>query len=177
LEEILAGIGNTLGIYVKASEVTKQRRYTSYARICVYLNISKPLPGSIDLEYQDEEWSQTIDYEHISFRCRKCHEHGHLFRDCPLNNPIKPNQGTTKKTKDGFVTAPTRQRQGPRKQVPIQTKTPSTNNSFEILNQLSDDLQEAKIIREIKGGGSRKAPKWTSPGTNHTQYKDHTWRI
>jgi hypothetical protein len=72
LEEILAGIGNTIDIYIKASEATKQRRYTTYARICVYLNISKPLPGAITLDYQDEEWSQTIDYEHIPFRCRKC---------------------------------------------------------------------------------------------------------
>jgi hypothetical protein len=85
LEEVLAGIGNTIGVYVKSSEATKQRRYTSYARICVYLNIAKPLPGSIVLEYQDEDWIQTIDYEHIPFRCRKCHEHGHLFRECPLN--------------------------------------------------------------------------------------------
>jgi hypothetical protein len=84
LEEILMGIGNTLGQYVKASEATKQRKYTSYARICVYMNISKALPGSVTLEYQDEDWQQTLDYEHIPFRCRRCHEHGHLFRDCPL---------------------------------------------------------------------------------------------
>jgi hypothetical protein len=81
LEEILAGIGNTIGSYVKASEATKQRRYTAYARICVYLNISKPLPGTIILDYQDEEWPQTLDYEHIPFRCRKCHEHDHLFEN------------------------------------------------------------------------------------------------
>jgi hypothetical protein len=70
LEEILMGIGNTLGRYVKSSEATKQRRYTSYACICVYMNISKALPGSVTIEYQDEEWIQTIDYEHIPFRCR-----------------------------------------------------------------------------------------------------------
>jgi hypothetical protein len=79
------GIGKTLGIYVKSSEATKQRRYTSYARICVYMNISKALPGSVTLEYQDEDWIQTIDYEHIPFHCRKCHEHGHVFQDFPLN--------------------------------------------------------------------------------------------
>jgi hypothetical protein len=61
LEEILPGINNTIGIYVKASEETKQRRYTAYARICVYLNISKPIPGAITLGYQDEKWSQTLD--------------------------------------------------------------------------------------------------------------------
>jgi hypothetical protein len=65
----LEGIGNTIGAYVKSSEETKQIRYTSYARICVYLNIAKPLPGSISLEYHDEEWYQTIDYENILFRC------------------------------------------------------------------------------------------------------------
>jgi hypothetical protein len=136
LEEILAGIRNTLGIYVKASEETKQRRYTSYARIYVYLNISKPLPGSIDLEYQDEEWSQTIDYEHIPFRCHKFHEHGHLFRECPLNNPSKHDPGTNEKIKDGFVTTPARCRKGTWKHASNQAKTPSTNNSFELLNQL-----------------------------------------
>jgi hypothetical protein len=31
LEEILMGIGNTVGQYVKTSEATKQRKYTSYA--------------------------------------------------------------------------------------------------------------------------------------------------
>jgi peptide methionine sulfoxide reductase MsrB len=82
------GIGNTIGQYRKASEAIKQRKYTSYACICVYMNIAKALPRAVILEYQDEDWSQTLDYEHISFRCRKCHEHGHLFRDCPLNQPV-----------------------------------------------------------------------------------------
>jgi hypothetical protein len=49
------GIGNTVGQYVKASEATKQRKYTSYTRICVYMNISKALPGAVTLEYQDED--------------------------------------------------------------------------------------------------------------------------
>jgi hypothetical protein len=87
LEEILLDIGITLGKYVKSSEATIQRKYTSYARTCVYMNISKALPRTITLEYQDEEWAQTIDYEHIPFRIQKFHEHGHLFIDYPLNTP------------------------------------------------------------------------------------------
>jgi hypothetical protein len=95
------GIGNTVGRYVKSSEATKQRKYTSYARICVYMDISKALPGSVTLEYQDEDWNQTMDYEHIPFRCRKCHEHGHLFRDCPLNaQNLKAGEG---KKKEGYT--------------------------------------------------------------------------
>jgi hypothetical protein len=51
------------------------------------------------LEYQDEDWIQTIDYEHIPFRCRKFHEHGHLFRDFPLNSQ-GPNAGEASKRMD-----------------------------------------------------------------------------
>jgi hypothetical protein len=133
LEEVLAGIGNTIGIYVKSSEATKQRRYTSYARICVYLNIAKPLPGSIILEYHDEDWTQTIDYEHIPFRCRKCHEHGHLFRECPLNVAHKEGNPEGGKDKDGFAQPAGKRRQGGRKQPAQVSKDPSTSNKYAIL--------------------------------------------
>jgi hypothetical protein len=144
LEEVLAGIGNTIGIYVKSSEATKQWRYTSYARICVYLNIAKPLPGSITLEYHDEDWSQTIDYEHIPFRCRKCHEHGHLFRECPLNMVHKEGNPDTGKDKEGFVQTAGRRRQGNRKQATQVSKDPSTSNKFAILqDQPENPLTDA----------------------------------
>jgi len=49
------------------------------------MGLSGVLPDEVILEVFDEEWVQAVDYEHIPFRCRKCHEHGHLFRDCPLS--------------------------------------------------------------------------------------------
>jgi hypothetical protein len=102
LEEILIGIGNMVGRYGKSLKATKKIKYTSYAQIYVYMDISKALPGSVTLEYQDEDWNQKTDYEHIPFRCKKCHEHGHLFCDYPLNAQI-PKAGEGKK-KDGFTT-------------------------------------------------------------------------
>ena len=39
-EEILMDIGNILGNFLKVSEQTRQRQYTSYAQICIYLDIS-----------------------------------------------------------------------------------------------------------------------------------------
>jgi hypothetical protein len=101
LEEILTGIRNTLGRYVKYLEATKQHKYTSYARICFYINISKSLPGSVTVEYQDEEWTHTIDYEHIPFICWKCHEHGNPFRVYPLNAPTRPT--TEEAQQHGFT--------------------------------------------------------------------------
>jgi hypothetical protein len=85
LPSTFEAIGNKLGKYVKTSEATLKGRYTSYARICIEMDVSGALPEAISLEFRDEEWIQNIDYEQIPFRCRRCHEHGHLIRECPLN--------------------------------------------------------------------------------------------
>jgi hypothetical protein len=151
LEEVLAGIGNTIGVYVKSSEATKQRRYTSYACICVYLNIAKPLLGSIILEYHDEDWMQTIDYEHIPFRCRKCHEHGHLFRECPLNVVHKEGNSEAGKDRDGYILASGKRRQEGRKHVTQTNKDLSTSNKYEILQDQPEnpsDPQNPKYFQK-----------------------------
>lgn len=83
--KILEGIGNSLGTFVKIAESTARGRYTSFARICVYMNIFEPLLEIIDLEYEGKVWPQLLDYEHIPFCYRRCHEYGHLYKYCPLN--------------------------------------------------------------------------------------------
>jgi len=150
LEEILQGIDNTLGIEVKSVEATRQIHYTSYVTIYVYKDISKPLPGSICLEHQDNDWIQTIDYEHIPFRCRKCHEHGHLFGDCSLNVPPKVEKMVAEKNKDGFTQVQGKQRQYPYKKiVNTQAKAPSTSNSFVILNQTLENQEMEGVCHDL----------------------------
>eukprot|EP00253_Pinus_taeda_P034636 PITA_34636 len=95
--ESLAAIGNKLGRSVKASEATRRGKYTSFARICVEMDLSRALLDEVILEVFNEEWVQTVDYEHIPFRCCKCHEHGHIFRDCPLNKEINKSKISTMK--------------------------------------------------------------------------------
>jgi hypothetical protein len=85
---MLQDIGNTLENFVKIADQTKICKYTSYARICVYMHIAKSLQDFVYLVHEDLEWIQPVDYEHVSFDCRKCHEYGHLFRDCLMNRPI-----------------------------------------------------------------------------------------
>jgi hypothetical protein len=106
------------------------------------MNISKALPGTVTLEYQDEEWAQTIDYENIPFRCRKCHEHGHLFRDFPLNAPPPPpppKKETEEKPKEGFTQVHNRRRQVKKKPSTNNDKKNPNNNSFEALNHLPEE--------------------------------------
>jgi len=85
--EILEGIINSIGTFVKVADMTRKVQYTSYAQIYVYMNIAKPLPDYIELEYHDEVWLQLIDYENILFRCRRCHEYNHIFWSFPLKKP------------------------------------------------------------------------------------------
>jgi len=88
--EILEGIGNSILIFVKVVDSTRKGRYMSYALIYVYMNIMEPFPDYIELEYYDEIWQQPIDYENIHFRCRRCHEYGHLYQACSLNQKENP---------------------------------------------------------------------------------------
>ena len=60
-------IGNIFGEFIKVVEQTKAQRYTSFSRIYVYLDLSKELPKAISLNWEDEEWTQPIDYEQIPF--------------------------------------------------------------------------------------------------------------
>jgi hypothetical protein len=135
LEEILMGIGNTLGHYVKASEATRQRKYTSYARICVYMNISKALPGAVTLEYQDEDWLQTLDYEHIPFRCRRCHEHGHLYRISLSSNKLQRQAKPCRKMASPQLHRKGETHQRSRPQTPDKKSPPKTLMRFWISYQ------------------------------------------
>lgn len=63
------------------------------------MDLSRSLPDEVILEVFNEEWVQTIDYEHIPFRC---HEHGHLFRDCPLSKVENKGKANTMKDTVNF---------------------------------------------------------------------------
>jgi hypothetical protein len=69
-EYILEDLGNTLGIFLQASKKIRKMTYKSYSHIHVYMDISKYLLEGIKLSWEDEEWFQPLDYEHIPFRCR-----------------------------------------------------------------------------------------------------------
>ena len=154
--EILKGIGNTIGSFVKVAESTKRGRYTTYARICAYMNITEPLLDSIELEYHDEIWNQPIDYEHIPFRCRRCHEYGHLYRECPITLAEKEREvenerrKATKKTgekEEDFREVQRRKKRGNSK---IQTGKQKGTHSIETQNKFQI-LQDEEAETEANG--------------------------
>lgn len=127
---------------MKAAEETKLRRYTSYAQICIFMRLDNALPDSVSLFHDDFEWIQPLDYEYVPFRCRKCHAHGHLFRDCPQNAKSTAPEVSDQQAQDGFTKVPSRKRARKKpstgkKPHPDQASIPSTSNSFEVLANTS----------------------------------------
>jgi len=51
-DKTLKYIGNSLGNFIKIAEKTKTSKYTSYARICVYMHITKAMTDSIILAHE-----------------------------------------------------------------------------------------------------------------------------
>lgn len=71
-----------------------QTHNKAMARILVSLNPSKGLAKTIPLQYKDYVFEQILDYEHLPFRCHRCHVYGHLAKDCPLGRRRRRFQRT-----------------------------------------------------------------------------------
>lgn len=143
-EDYLKSIGNGVGDYIRAAEETKTRKYISYARICVFIRLNEALPESVTLFHRDEEWIQPLDYEHVPFRCRRCHALGHLFRDCPLNAKANSSESSESPSQDGFTKVPSRKHSHKKPQngsipQPSKSQHPASKNSFDILGDFSED--------------------------------------
>jgi len=135
LLEYLKTIGNKLGHFLKISYAALKGKYTSFAWICVEMDLSGALMDAIILEVYDEEWVQAMDYEHIPFRCRKCHEHGHLYRDCPMNNVERNVKTTVDKNPEGFTKVGGKGKGRKRPKKKINEERQPSHNSFKILEE------------------------------------------
>ena len=127
-EDSLQDIGNGLGEFIKVEEETNLNRYTSYVWIFVYMYLRKALSDVVSLYHDDYEWLQTIDYEHVPFRCRKCHALGHLFQDCPSNKKSTTTPSMEKSDPDGFTKVPNRKKT--HKKPSTSVKQPVTSTSL-----------------------------------------------
>lgn len=84
-EEAFVKIGNALGTYLDHDRSYKETNKRILARILVHLDTREGLEAKMTLRWGKFSRSQILDYEGVPFRCNRCHQAGHLFKDCPLN--------------------------------------------------------------------------------------------
>lgn len=91
-DSVFKSIGDLLGTYLDADRSYLHTFEKGVARILVRLNPKEGLAKTITLVYKEYEIEQKLDYELLPFRCHRCHEYGHLARDCPLGRRKRRTQ-------------------------------------------------------------------------------------
>ncbi|GAU10508.1 hypothetical protein TSUD_420790 [Trifolium subterraneum] len=77
--EILHFIGNRMGKTVKVDKNTLTQERGKYARLCVQVNLSKPLLAMFSIK--DRKYK--IEYEGLHLLCITCGRFGHYKEGCP----------------------------------------------------------------------------------------------
>lgn len=72
-----------------------------------------------------------LDCDNVPFQCRKFHEHGYIFWDCPLNVLKKDPTKATTKEEEGFTKISSKWFHNKKTNAPTTPKRKATNNSFE----------------------------------------------
>ena len=129
-----------------------EKKVSTYAWVCVEIDLNKPLPDSIEIWLGSSSWIQQLDYETLPFRCRLCHEYGHLQRMCPKSRSVEyskggstsasPNQDKGKAPmrvdKEGFIPVKGRNKGRGQKRTFKDRQTDEVFNRFDAL----DDLEQ-----------------------------------
>lgn len=84
-EEVFIRVGNALGTYLDYDRTYVESGNRMLARILVHLDTHDGLEEQITLQWGRCIRVQSLDYEGVPFRCRRCHKVGNLAKECPLN--------------------------------------------------------------------------------------------
>lgn len=81
-DSVFEAIGNAIGEFLYVDSDTSDILHSTCAQILVELDVSKGLPEVIYLDSSRGSKTQILDFEGIPFRCRKCHQNGHIATHC-----------------------------------------------------------------------------------------------
>ena len=90
VSDLLWNIGGMLGRMCKVDPVTENQARGRFARICVEIDITKPLLGELNIENR----SVKVEYESLGIICFKCGRYGHSKESC-RDGVVEPRQEET----------------------------------------------------------------------------------
>ncbi|CAN1136440.1 Uncharacterized protein At4g02000 [Linum perenne] len=150
-------IGDSIGKTVRLDLATAEGSRGRYARVCVEIDVTKPLLG----KYMIEDKVFKVEYESLENVCFDCGYYGHKRENCSLSEPQRekevvkeaapstaPDSGTTDRDTGDWMTV---QRRNRRKPVPSPTPNAHAkiNNNFSVLQVDEPEASQAtKIVQE-----------------------------
>lgn len=90
-QEVLSDAGNAIGKMVKVDTHTHESSRGKYARICVEIDLTKPLIGEITIGPH----IQLVEYEGLDIICFSCGLYGHSSGNCPTASTQAPAKETS----------------------------------------------------------------------------------
>lgn len=81
-DSLLQEVGDALGDFLMVDEDSYDIFHSTFARILADLDISNGLPAENLLNSSKGSWVQSLDYEGVLFRCRRCFKTGHATELC-----------------------------------------------------------------------------------------------
>lgn len=82
---ILMGIAKGLGKPLRVDATTLNFERARFARVCVEVNLAKPLKGSVMINGE----RYYVAYEGLTNICSHCGIYGHLVHNCPTTAPVQ----------------------------------------------------------------------------------------
>ncbi|CAN1152924.1 hypothetical protein LINPERPRIM_LOCUS29211 [Linum perenne] len=135
-------IGNHIGRTVRLDLATAQEARARYVRVCVEVDLSKPLLG----KYLLDERVMLIEYESLDNICYSCGMYGHKEADCRPEAPqdiiptpkLTPTEIVTEEpagNSGSWMTVTRRNRRGGAKSNPRPTEEKPVGSHFSILSR------------------------------------------
>ena len=81
---IFREISEALGDFRMDDSQSFEHFHSTYARILVDIDVSKSLPAEIILNHSKSSWNHSLDYEGLTFRCKKCFNIGYMAAKCEI---------------------------------------------------------------------------------------------
>lgn len=83
-DSLFEEIGDAIGSFIMVDNDFYGHYHTMFYHILVELDVSKGLPVEIVINSSSRSWVQTLDYDGISFRCRRCFKTVHAVGNCGI---------------------------------------------------------------------------------------------
>ncbi|RAL42518.1 hypothetical protein DM860_011136 [Cuscuta australis] len=87
-QRALFNIASMLGTPLKVDQATLNFTRPKYARVCVEVDVSKPLHQRIHIKHVDEDLFFQVQYEDPPVFCNSCRKLGHNLHSCKLEKPM-----------------------------------------------------------------------------------------